>query len=93
MNYNNYASIRARTDLFCVIVDRPCVTKLDITLSVMNTGTRTRFFHTFSMPKNLSVPSGRIGPAFTNILSSGVGSGTPSGFFVGEKVAPPFAVP
>ena len=28
--------------------------------------------HTFSIPKNLSLPSFRIGPAFINILSKGV---------------------
>jgi hypothetical protein len=34
------------------------------------------------MPKNLSLPSGRIGPALVSIFDNGVGSGTPSkGFF------------
>lgn len=39
--------------------------------------------HTFSKPKNLSVPSSRKGPAFCSIFSSGVNSGTISSFFLG----------
>lgn len=33
---------------------------------------------TFSMPKNLSLPSGRMGPALSSIFSSGVSSTTGS---------------
>lgn len=39
--------------------------------------------HTFSKPKNLSVPSSRKGPAFSSIFSRGVNSGKISSFFLG----------
>lgn len=47
--------------------------------------------HTFSIPKNLSLPSGRIGPAFCNILTKGVISGSGSStvlFFDFEGLVP-----
>ena len=40
---------------------------------------------TFSKPKNLSLPSSRRGPAFCNIFSSGVISGTGSSFFLAAR--------
>jgi hypothetical protein len=39
---------------------------------------QSSFKHTFSMPKNLSLPSFRTGPAFCSILTSGVISGSGS---------------
>lgn len=50
------------------------------------------FKHTFSMPKNLSVPSFRIGPAFCNIFTKGVisGSGSASFFLDDGELAPGF---
>lgn len=37
---------------------------------------------TFSIPKNLSLPSGRSAPAFRSIFSRGVNSGAASSFFL-----------
>lgn len=64
--------------------DIPGITKLQIICQLRHTGQQRDEVHTFSMPKNLSLPSGRIGPALFSIFSSGVGSGMPSGFLLTE---------
>lgn len=42
---------------------------------------------TFSIPKNLSLPSFRIGPAFSSMRSRGVGCGALGSFFGGALAA------
>lgn len=42
---------------------------------------------TFSNPKNLSLPSARIGPASARSFSSGVGCGALGSFFTGALLA------
>ncbi len=50
--------------------------------------------HTFSRPKNLSVPLSLIGPAFCSIFSRGVSSGAGSSFlFFGEALLVAFELP
>ncbi len=48
---------------------------------------------TFSIPKNLSLPSSRMGPAFRSIFSSGVCCGAFGSFLFGELAAEGLVAP
>lgn len=68
-------------------MDKPSVSKLCAYVS-NGFALDTRTSHTFSIPKNLSLPSCRIGPALRSIFSNGVSSGAGSDFFAAFELGP-----